>query len=357
MITPSKNLWHCLGACQAGGSVIDWVMKAEGVCFRHAVELLRAESALLTPPPAAAVTDAAVREAPGAGRSADADDQELLAQVVGYYHETLKQSPEALAYLERRGLRSLGDDRPLQARASRTARSGCRLPRSRGRPAARCGGGCRSSACCARAGHEHFNGSLVIPIFDEEGDVAGMYGRKITRRTCGTGTPLHLYLPGPHRGVWNVEALAGGEEIILCEALIDALTFWCARLPQRHLELRRRGLHRGPPRGVQALRDRAGADRLRPRRGRRARRPRELADKLMADGHRVLPGAVSRGMDANEYALQGDAGREDRWSWSLKSAVWHGQGRAPPRGAASETAARRQPRRRRSRQRRRTFLL
>jgi len=43
VITPSKNLWHCLGACQAGGSVIDWVMRAEGVSFRHAVELLRAD--------------------------------------------------------------------------------------------------------------------------------------------------------------------------------------------------------------------------------------------------------------------------------------------------------------------------
>src|SRR5450759_4263820 len=29
VITPEKNLWHCLGACQAGGTVIDWVMKAE----------------------------------------------------------------------------------------------------------------------------------------------------------------------------------------------------------------------------------------------------------------------------------------------------------------------------------------
>ncbi len=43
VITPAKNLWHCLGACQTGGSVIDWVMKAEGVSFRHAVELLRAD--------------------------------------------------------------------------------------------------------------------------------------------------------------------------------------------------------------------------------------------------------------------------------------------------------------------------
>src|SRR5882724_9672905 len=41
VITPAKNLWHCLGACQAGGTVIDWVMKAEGVSFRHAVELLQ----------------------------------------------------------------------------------------------------------------------------------------------------------------------------------------------------------------------------------------------------------------------------------------------------------------------------
>src|SRR5438034_7462411 len=43
VVTPKKNLWHCLGACQAGGTVIDWVMRAEGVSFRHAVELLREE--------------------------------------------------------------------------------------------------------------------------------------------------------------------------------------------------------------------------------------------------------------------------------------------------------------------------
>jgi hypothetical protein len=30
VVTPGKNLWHCLGACQAGGSVVDWVMRAQG---------------------------------------------------------------------------------------------------------------------------------------------------------------------------------------------------------------------------------------------------------------------------------------------------------------------------------------
>src|SRR5271154_5314299 len=41
IVTPEKNLWHCLGACQTGGSVIDWVMRTKGVSFRYAVELLK----------------------------------------------------------------------------------------------------------------------------------------------------------------------------------------------------------------------------------------------------------------------------------------------------------------------------
>src|ERR1700738_5553098 len=43
VVSPKKNLWHCLGACQTGGSVIDWVMKTRGVSFRYAVELLRSD--------------------------------------------------------------------------------------------------------------------------------------------------------------------------------------------------------------------------------------------------------------------------------------------------------------------------
>ena len=44
-ITPVKNLFHCFG-CGAGGSVIDWVIKTQGVSFRHAVELLKDDSSL-----------------------------------------------------------------------------------------------------------------------------------------------------------------------------------------------------------------------------------------------------------------------------------------------------------------------
>ena len=40
VVTPAKNLWHCFG-CGVGGGPIDWVIKRQGVSFRHAVELLR----------------------------------------------------------------------------------------------------------------------------------------------------------------------------------------------------------------------------------------------------------------------------------------------------------------------------
>src|SRR5271165_586251 len=99
VVTPGKGLWHCMGACQAGGSVIDWVMAAEAVSFRHAVELLRAGQ--LPDVPSRRVSPSTVRRLP-APVERDAGDAELLSQVVAYYHETLLGSPEALGYLAHR---------------------------------------------------------------------------------------------------------------------------------------------------------------------------------------------------------------------------------------------------------------
>ena len=81
-------------------------------------------------------------------------------------------------------------------------------------------------------GREHFAGSLVIPVCDEYGNVQEVYGRKLNDN-LRKGTPKHTYLPGPHAGVFNVDCLAHAEEVILCESLIDALTFW--RFGYRHV--------------------------------------------------------------------------------------------------------------------------
>ncbi len=106
VVSPAKNLWHCLGACQAGGSVIDWVMRFEGISFRKAVELLRRDYA----PSVEALTETPVKHSLAmkfdALASPEAGDAELLGRVIDFYHRTLLESPEALAYLEQRGLSS-----------------------------------------------------------------------------------------------------------------------------------------------------------------------------------------------------------------------------------------------------------
>ncbi len=223
VITPAKNLWHCLGACQRGGSVIDWVMQAEGLSFRHAVEVLRTDTTTIS---AATTSLGRAKRSTVTRLSApiarDAADHEVLQQVVAYYHATLTASPEALGYLERRGLRSaeLIDHFQLGF-ANRTL--GYRLPARNRQTGAALRGHLEQLGVLRASGHEHFNGALVVPITDAAGQVVELYGRRLTDH-ARPGVPRHLYLPGPLRGVFNVQALAGAPEVILCEALLDALT-------------------------------------------------------------------------------------------------------------------------------------
>lgn len=65
----------------------------------------------------------------------------------------------------------------------------------------------------------------MAEITDAEGRIAEVYGRRLD--DGGKSGIRHLYLPGPHVGIFNVEAL-NEPEIILCEALLDALTFLAA---------------------------------------------------------------------------------------------------------------------------------
>lgn len=44
MVYPDRQTWHCYGACNRGGDVIDLVMTAERVDFRRACEILNGSS-------------------------------------------------------------------------------------------------------------------------------------------------------------------------------------------------------------------------------------------------------------------------------------------------------------------------
>jgi DNA primase len=323
VISPKENLWHCLGACQAGGTVIDWVMRAQGVSFRHAVELLRADHPSLFAAGAAPVKRTSVAKLPPP-IDRDADDQRLLCQVTAFYHETLKQSPEALEYLTKRGLHSEEMLTRFQlGYANRTL--GYRLPASNRAAGDDMRGRLQKLGILRESGHEHFNGSLIIPIVSPGGEVMQMYGRKILDHHLRPGTPMHLYLPGPHRGVWNEEALAASKEIILCEALIDALTFWCAGFRNVTASYGVNGFtddHRAALKkhGTQRVtiaydRDEAGE-----------KAALALAEELMAAGIECFRVLFPRGCDANEYAREGHS-----LGQILNQAQWLGKGQAPER--------------------------
>jgi len=83
VVTLTKNLGHCLGACQIGGSVIDWVIKAEGVSFRHAVELLVNDSLPLAASSAPPPKHPTVKKLPTT-LARDVMDAKWMIQVIEY---------------------------------------------------------------------------------------------------------------------------------------------------------------------------------------------------------------------------------------------------------------------------------
>ncbi|EHW5551977.1 toprim domain-containing protein, partial [Escherichia coli] len=150
----------------------------------------------------------------------------LLGRVVEFYHHTLLNAPEAVAYLEKRRL-----NHPELVAAFKLGFANrtlpYRLPAVKSRAGEKIRARLKGVGVLRESGHEHFTGSLVVPVMDLNGQIREMYGRKITDR-LRSGTALHLYLPGAHGGVWNEQALIGSSVVILCESLIDAMSFWVA---------------------------------------------------------------------------------------------------------------------------------
>ena len=326
VVSPKKNLWHCLGKCQAGGGVIDWVMKTEGVSFRHAVELLR-EGAPLGGNRAKKGT--IPKLAPPV--SLDADDAALFEQVVAYYHRSLHEEPAALSYVvEKRGISRAAIDHFRLGFCNRTL--GLRLPQSNRSEGAAVRARLQKLGLVRESGHEHFRGRVTIPIVDEHGAVVSMYGRVILHN-LRAGTPDHLYLPGPHRGVFNLDGLRRARQVILCEALIDALTVWAAGFKNLTSSYGVEGFtdelsealkqHQVERVLVAYDRDDAGDAAAA-----------KLIERLRAEGFSCARILFPRGMDANSYALKVQPA-EKALRLVVDKALFEGQARIPIERAAA----------------------
>jgi DNA primase len=342
IVTPAKGLYHCMG-CGAAGNAIQFVQKFDGVSFRHAFEILNEGPAAYSAPanaPNRWGTDEVTRPMKRTTVrrldnpfKPDAEDVELLDQVVDYYHERLLKTPPALDYLKQRGLY---DETALRAfrigYADRTL--GLRLPERNRKDGKAIRERLIKLGLLRDTGHEHFNGSVIVPVFDEQGHVAEMYGRK-SGKVTKPSLP-HLYLPGPHAGIWNPDALAG-REVILCEAPLDALTFWTNGIRNVTFIYGTEGFpdylfdamltHR-----VKTVRLAYDADEA----GNRAAK--RDADKLTAHGIECYRIRFPFGMDANEYALKVTPAAKSL-ATAVKSAEWMGgptdRPRATRAGASS----------------------
>ncbi|MDP5054612.1 MAG: hypothetical protein NWP69_12540 [Congregibacter sp.] len=152
-------------------------------------------------------------------------DRLVINQVIDYYSETLRKHTKALAFLQRRGLchadllahfrlgfadRSLGSQlRKLSHLQEETVR-----------------GALQRVGLLKASGHELFRGALLFPILDQDGQILGGYGRRITPKlTANSAYHVHWHLE--RTGFFNQKALFEFPEVILCKSPIEALTWWC----------------------------------------------------------------------------------------------------------------------------------
>ncbi len=316
IVTPDKGLFHCM-ACGQAGNAIQFIERHDGVSFRHAFELLnQGGNAAFAAQPLTKQSSVPRLPCP---LDAAADDAALFNQVVVYYHERLKQSAPARAYLASRGL----DNDELIERfqigfADRTL--GLRLPESNRQEGETLRTRLAQLGLWRASGHEHFNGCITVPLHDEHGHGVSLYGRRAQR-----GEMKHLYPPGPHRGLLNREALQS-DEIILCEAVFDALTFYASGFRNVTCLFGTEGFSDELWEALRQVRrvklaydaDDAGE--------RAAQRD---AERFKAHGVEVFRIKFPHGMDANEYA-QKVKPADKSLALLLNSAAWLGAGKAEP---------------------------
>ena len=209
-VTSSKGLFRC-PACGASGNVIQFVAKKEGLTDREAALKLLSQvpgvkvAAHVEAPPATPPPTASVPLNPAA----------LLQRVVTFYAKTLHKDRAGLDYLKGRHLSD-----PALLASFQTGYCNGTLPNVLP-PSGEIVESLKALGVLNARGQEHFRGCVTVPLLDSQGNVCGIYGRRITE-----AEPRHLYLPGPHRGVFNHHAARTNKIVFIAEAILDAMSLW-----------------------------------------------------------------------------------------------------------------------------------
>jgi len=245
IVTPCKGLFRCMAShCGKTGNALHFVQWHDGVSFRHAFEILddggkaayvqtRGKGRRPETPSNGLVKQSTVPKLP-CPLDAKAKEGELLGKVAKYYHSRLA-SVDGHAVIEYLAARGLADEAMIKRfKIGLSDRSlGLRLPQANRKDGAAIRAKLKATGVYRQNGREHLRGCLTIPITDIEGNTVQIYGRRLGKAPKEN---RHLYLARPLAGIFNPDALkpagdrkgvqANGREIILCESILDALTFY-----------------------------------------------------------------------------------------------------------------------------------
>ncbi len=223
-VDTEKQLYHCFG-CEQGGDIFSYVMKRRGLKFNEAVNYLAGN--LNIQEPVKKVKVSLKKETAPEPVSLDKNKRiPILERLAEIYHKNLLESPEALKYLEQRGIGT-----PEIINTFKLGFSKGNIPETLSKTGEELEileslgiiGRLRNKSG-KESVFELFKGCIIFPIMDGENRVVEIYGRSINEEA----KIKHRYLKGKHEGVFNSKAFKVYEEIIITESVIDALS--CVRL-------------------------------------------------------------------------------------------------------------------------------
>jgi DNA primase catalytic core len=220
-VDDTKGLFHCFG-CDAKGDIIELVRKMENVSFREAMKKLEGR---IDSSSAAPIRKRTPEKVAAPEEEASTLPLIALADIAAYYHNRLFESKDAVQYLIKRGITNTG----LYERFAIGFADGSILSKLSDKQQE----ALKASGILTKKSAEHFHNCIIFPILDPSTSsgqvsdrVVGLYGRRIMEdaSTSASQAPKHLYLPGPHRGIWNRKASKVYDEIVLVESIVDALS-------------------------------------------------------------------------------------------------------------------------------------
>jgi len=190
-VNARKNLFYCHG-CGQGGDLLRFVQLSRHLSFRQSLAYLEQQCA----PPT--------------------DPADVLEQTATFYHQQLDRYPEALRYLQQRGLHD-----PATIKALRIGYAPGANLRQHLTAQGYSFDLLQRLGLLNLKGHDAFYRRVIFPCC-QGGRVVNLYGRSIAAAFA------HRFLPGSKGGLYAWEQVQQYPEVILVEGLFDYAALWQA---------------------------------------------------------------------------------------------------------------------------------